>query len=475
MGKYYHSSIPDTELDGVCYDTRSMKPNTVFVCINGSFEDGHKYAVRAVSKGARVIIASKHIDCGAAVILTDDTESALHYLIKRFYGKPRLELFGITGTNGKTTTSYMLAAILKASGRCCGIIGTNGCFVDGEDVGIVQNTPTTPNMPELYAILAKMEEMGADCAVMEVSSHSLVQNRVDGLDIKTGVFTNLSGDHLDYHRDMEDYFAAKRRLFDISENAAVNADDEYGRRILAENENAVGFGILGGEVRAGDISLFSDGAEFELIFGKTAVRQRINISGLFSVYNALAAATAAYVSGVDIADIKAGLASVGGVVGRMERLAAGDVNVIIDYAHTPDGLLKVLSSLRGIGGRIITVFGCGGDRDRTKRAVMGDIATQNSDITVITSDNPRTENPTEIIIDILSGVKRDNYIVIENRERAIEAALSIAKKGDTVLLAGKGQERYQIIGREKRHFDEREIVERLLKERNGESYAGVYN
>ncbi len=462
MGKYYHRSIGDIELDGVCYDTRNMIPNSVFVCIEGENEDGHKYARYAAASGAKVIIASKPIECTAVVILTDNTQKALHYLTKRFYKKPDLKLFGITGTNGKTTTSYFLAHILRAAGKSCGIIGTNGCFSDGERLDVRQNTPTTPNMPELYAILNKMENVGNDSVVMEVSSHALSQNRVDGLSFEVGIFTNLSGDHLDYHRDMEDYFEAKKKLFKHSRLGVANADDEYGRRILSEKESIIGYGINSGEIRAEDIELSSHGANFRLILGKKQVVQRINLSGLFNVYNALAAAAAAYVAGIDIDAISEGLAQNSGVEGRMETVSAGDINVIIDYAHTPDGLLKVLSGLKGVGGRIITVFGCGGDRDRTKRAAMGRIAAENSDMAIITSDNPRTENPTEIIIDILSGVNRDNYIVIQNREKAIKAALSIAKCGDTVLLAGKGQERYQIIGKEKRHFDEREIVEKYL-------------
>ncbi len=465
MGKYYHSSIGEAELDGVCYDTRNMVKNSVFVCINGDTEDGHRYAHRAAQMGARVIIADKNIHCSATVILTDDTMSALHYLTKRFYGVPDIRLFGITGTNGKTTTSYMLLEILKASGSKCGIIGTNGAFADGEAVDVGQSTPTTPNMPELYAMLSKMESRGIDTAVMEVSSHALCQNRVDGLKFEVGVFTNLTGDHLDYHKDMEDYFAAKKRLFDISSIGAVNADDEYGSRILEANSNLIGFGIQRGEVRAENILLKNDGAEFELVLGGKRLHQRINISGLFSVYNALAAAAAAYAAGIDAKCISEGLGSVKGIEGRMERLSAGGVNVIIDYAHTPDGLLKVLGSLKSLGGRLITVFGCGGDRDRTKRALMGKLSVENSDLAIITSDNPRTESPTEIIIDILTGVGKDNYMVIENRERAIEMALSLAKVGDTVLLAGKGQERYQIIGKEKRPFDEREIVKKYLNNR----------
>lgn len=475
MGKYYHRSIPDFEIEGVCYDTRRMEKNSVFVCIKGEQDDGHRYAVRAAELGARIVIASRHIDCRAAVILTNDTKAALQYMVKRFYGEPKLRLFGITGTNGKTTVSYMMSAIFSAAGISAGIIGTNGAFLNGEVIESGQSTPTTPNMPELYKTLSKMERSGAEVCVMEVSSHALAQDRVNGLKFETSVFTNLTQDHLDYHKDMEDYFAAKCRLFDISDKTAVNADDSYGKRII-EKGGFVGYGIECGEVRAEEIKLYSDGSEFDIVFGRNRIKQRINIPGLFSIYNALAAATACYISGIDTDSISAGLRSVGGVFGRMERIEADGVSVVIDYAHTPDGLLKVLTSLKDVtGGRVICLFGCGGDRDRTKRAVMGNIATEFSDLAIITSDNPRTESPTEIIIDILTGVKKDNYIVVENREKAIRLALGIAKKGDTLLLAGKGQERYQIIGKDKIEFDEREIIKRILTEQNGESYAGIYS
>ena len=440
-----------------------MNAGGVFVCISGENEDGHRYARRACELGARVIIAQKQLVCSVPVILTDDTRAALSYLTMRFYGTPALKLFGITGTNGKTTVSYLTEAILAASGKSCAVIGTNGTYFGGTELATHQNTPTTPNMPELYGILSELEKRGADSAVMEVSSHALAQGRVDGLHFESAIFTNLTQDHLDYHKSMEEYFAAKRRLFDMCTCGAANADDEYGQRILAECPHIISYGIDSGEIRAENIEYRPDGAEFTLLLGRQRLHQRINIPGSFSVYNALAAAAGCFAAGIGAEDISAGLETVHGVCGRMERISCGDFDVIIDYAHTPDGLMKVLEALRGITeGRVICVFGCGGDRDRTKRAVMGEIAARLSDIAVITSDNPRTEPPTEIIIDILTGVKSDNYIVIENREKAIAAAMAMARKGDAVLLAGKGQERYQIIGREKRHFDEREIIARYM-------------
>lgn len=453
-----------------------MKKNSVFVCIKGENDDGHRYAVKAAELGAKIIFASRHIDCNAVVILTNDTKSMLEYLVKRFYGMPKLRLFGVTGTNGKTTVSHMIASVFAAAGISCGIIGTNGVFLDGEELESERNTPTTPNMPELYMILSELEKKGAEACVMEVSSHALTQDRVNGLCFETAVFTNLTQDHLDYHKNMEDYFLAKCRLFEISERVSVNADDEYGRRIINTFDNCIGYGCENGDIRAENIVLSADGAEFGIICGRSRVRQKINIPGLFSVYNALAAYTACYISGIEAETISAGLKNVDGVLGRMEHIDANGISVLIDYAHTPDGLSKVLTSLKEVtNGRLICLFGCGGDRDRTKRAVMGDIATKLADVAVITSDNPRTESPTEIIIDILSGVRNDNYIVIENREKAIETAYNMAREGDTLLLAGKGQERYQIIGKERRFFDEREIIKRISNEKIGEDYAGFYN
>lgn len=460
LGKYYSDTIPDTELSGVYSDTRQMKPGGVFVCIIGEKEDGHRYARRAEELGAQVIIAARHIMCGVPVILTEDTHGALVYLISRFYGEPKLKLMGVTGTNGKTSASYLIAGILAAAGEKCGVIGTNGIFLDDEELPVKTTTPTTPSLCELRTALHALEAEGAGWAVMEVTSHALVQRRVEGLHFEAGVFTNLTQDHLDYHNGMEEYFAAKMRLFEQCSNGAVNTDDEYGRRILKKYPDFISYGTTNQTVAAKDISYHSSGAEFTMVLGEQKYPQKINLPGSFSVYNALAAAAAAYSIGIDASSISRGLSRVHGVEGRMERI---DINkpyeVIIDYAHTPDGLLKVLEAVRGITkGRVICVFGCGGDRDRTKRGVMGAIAVRLCDIAIITSDNPRTEPPTEIIIDILSGVRSDNYIVIENRKKAIKAALAMAQEGDTVLLAGKGQERYQIIGREKIPFDEREIV-----------------
>lgn len=468
LGKYYSEAIPDTELSGVYSDTRRMRDGGVFVCINGTDEDGHRYARRAAELGARVIIAERRVAAEVPVILTDSTREALAYLAARFYKAPPLRLFGVTGTNGKTTTTHFIASILEADGIGCGIIGTNGSFFAGEPLSALSDAPTTPGVTELYALLAEAADRGAEAAAIEVSSHALAQGRVGGLEFETGVFTNLSREHLDYHGTMEAYFAAKSRLFGICRRCVANADDEYGRRLIKQRSDVVGFGISNGDVTARNIRQSRDGTEFELdLFGQV-YPAKIRMQGDFAVYNALAAAAACGVSGICAENIVDGLWRLQGVCGRLERVHSGEFDVIIDYAHTPDGLVKVLGAVRKTApGRLICVFGCGGDRDRTKRAPMGRTATEIADIVVITSDNPRTEPPAEIIIDILTGVKKDNYIVIENRESAIRAAVAMARPGDTVLLCGKGQERYQIVGHERRHFDEREIVRKILDEQKG--------
>ncbi|MDO4617949.1 MAG: UDP-N-acetylmuramoyl-L-alanyl-D-glutamate--2,6-diaminopimelate ligase [Clostridia bacterium] len=455
--------MPDDELSGVCSDSDNLQKDSVFVAIKGNEDDGHRYINDAAKKGAKVIIAEHAIDCNVPIILTDDTRSALCYLVKNFYGEPKIDLIGVTGTNGKTSTTYMIESIMRRNGIKTGVIGTLGVKVGEEKLVTFTKTSTTPDILELYRILEAMSEK-ADVCAMEVSSHGLAQERVSGLWFKVGVFTNLTRDHLDYHKTMEEYYSAKKKLFTVSEKAVINADDSYGKRLLSECKNAVSYGINEGDICAFDIEKTASGSHFSVVLGGEKVDINLKIPGEFYIYNALAAIAACHIMGVSNGAIQEGISFVSEISGRMESLDIDGVNVIIDYAHTPDGLLKVLKTLRNIqSGKIICLFGCGGDRDRSKRPIMGRIATENSEITIVTSDNPRTENPNEIIIDILTGIKKDNYIVVPNREKAIYTALSMADRGDTVLLAGKGQEKYQIVGKEKFPFDEREIVRKRGK------------
>lgn len=458
----------DTQIENITIDSREAKCGTLFICIDGQNTDGHKFAQSAEKNGAVVIVAEKEVSCSVPVILCENTKIEMAKIASKFYGNPekKLKLIGITGTNGKTTVSYLVKKILESKGKRVGIIGTNEILVGEDAVGITSSTPTTPNSIELRRIFAKMLEMGAEYAVMEVSSHALDLYRVYGLNYEVGVFTNLTRDHLDYHKTMENYFLAKAKLFEISKIGVINSDDEYGKRL----ENTVScdkitIGTKDADIVADDIKIDEKGVKFTVSYKGETEKAELGISGMFSVYNALCAIGTAIGLGINLIDAVHGIKLATGVKGRLELVPTDtDYTVIIDYAHTPDGLENVLNAVNSFKkGRLIAVFGCGGDRDATKRPIMGDIGTRLSDIAVITSDNPRTENPKKIIDDILSGIKEGKYEVIEDRRQAIGYALSIAKKGDVVLLAGKGQETYQILGKEKIHFDEREIVKEFLE------------
>ena len=336
-----------------------------------------------------------------------------------------------------------------------------------KDVGIKSSTPTTPNSLELRKIFAKMLEMGAEYVVMEVSSHALDLHRVEGLSYDVGVFTNLTRDHLDYHKTMENYFLAKKKLFSISKVGVINQDDEYGNRILKEDKaNKISIGTDKADLLAKDIEINEKGVKFNAVYKGNEYPVALPVSGMFSVYNGLCAFGGALALGIEPSRVAKGLSRADGVLGRLERVDVNtDYSVIIDYAHTPDGLENVLSAVNSFKkGRCIAVFGCGGDRDATKRPIMGEIGTKMADIAIITSDNPRCEDPKKIIDDIVSGAQEGKFTVVENRKEAIKYALSLAKKDDIVLLLGKGQETYQIIGKEKMHFDEREIVKEILGE-----------
>ncbi|MCR4692468.1 MAG: UDP-N-acetylmuramoyl-L-alanyl-D-glutamate--2,6-diaminopimelate ligase [Firmicutes bacterium] len=458
----------DTEISDITINSKEVKSGSVFICINGQNTDGHNFAQNAAENGAVAVVAEKETACSCPLILCENTKIEMAKISSKFYGEPEknLKLIGITGTNGKTTVSYLVKNILETAGKRVGIIGTNEILVGHDAVGIQSSTPTTPNSLELHKIFAKMLKMGAEYVVMEVSSHALDLHRVYGLCYEVGVFTNLTRDHLDYHKTMENYFLAKAKLFSISKKGVINVDDEYGKRLsmLAPCEKMT-VGTKDANLLAQNIETDEKGSAFSVNYEGETHKIELGISGMFSVYNALCALAAALSCGVDINTAKKGLKNASGVKGRLEKVVTDtDYAVIIDYAHTPDGLENVLGAVNSFKkGRLIAVFGCGGDRDATKRPIMGDIGTRLSDIAIITSDNPRTEEPQKIIDDILKGVKTGEYKVIKDRREAIGYALSIAKSGDVVLLLGKGQETYQILGTEKIHFDEREIVKEFLE------------
>lgn len=472
FGKQWLNQYDDIDITGIAYDSRNVSEGNVFVCIKGFETDGHKFAQMAEKNGAAVIVAEDKIDVNVPVWYVDNSRVAIAEAACRYYGNPsdKFKLIGITGTNGKTTITYLVRSILEEAGICTGIIGTNQNII-GDKVLVTQSTtPTTPNALELQQLFAEMVASDAECVVMEVSSHALELERVHGCHFDVGVFTNLTQDHLDFHKTMENYLKAKAKLFDISDKGVVNFDDEAGKKIAKSAKcDILTVGMdSDSKLFVKNINISARGTDFDMEYEGRVYPMHIAIPGKFSVYNAICAAGAAIQLGIDIETIQRGLSKASGVMGRVEVVPTDtDYTVIIDYAHTPDGLENIVNTVKEFAkGRVITLFGCGGDRDNTKRSIMGEIAGRLSDYSIITSDNPRTENPDEIVAQIEEGMKKTDgeYKVIVDRREAIGYALDFAKKDDVIILAGKGQETYQIIGKEKYDFDERvEVYKHLNK------------
>lgn len=460
----------DIEIEGIAYDSRRVKKDYVFVCIDGMITDGHDYVNQALDNGAAAFITQKDLQLpgNRPVIRTDDTRAALAYVSDRFYGhlSNRFRLIGITGTKGKTTTTFMLKSILEASGRKVGMIGTLGTRIGNRTLYSERTTPESLDLQELFA---QMVEEGVDDVVMEVSSQGLALHRVSCCEFDTGVFTNLTRDHIGEreHASMEEYLLAKCMLFTMCRKGLVNLDSEYALRVLQEAKcETFTYGIdSSADMRAASIIKQPQSVEFDLISPWYNGRFRVNIPGRFSVYNSLAAAGVSGLLGVSQEAVKAGLERVQ-VPGRAELVDTGrPFSVIIDYAHTPDSLENILCTVRDYAaGRVICIFGCGGDRDRTKRPMMGAVSGRLADYTVITSDNPRTEDPVSIIQQIEEGIKSTmgKYIYIVDRREAIKHAILEARPGDVLVLAGKGHETYQTFKDKTIHFDEREVVLELL-------------
>jgi len=469
----------EVTIRGLHYDSRRVEPGFLFVAIQGFRTDGHLFLREAAERGAVAAVVQKEVPLPPEMswIRVRDTRKALADLATCFYGYPsrRLRLFGVTGTNGKTTTTYLIEGILNSAGRPTGLLGTVTNRL-GEQMLTTEHT--TPESLDLQRILAWMAGNGAEAVVMEVSSHALSLERVRGTEFDVAVFTNLTQDHLDFHPDMEDYFNAKAKLFTSLEKgckpgykyAVINSDDQWGLRLITLTKvPVVTYGLnTDAMVRAENIQMKSTGTLLEVVCEGKRYPLELKLVGRFNVYNALAAWAVGWQEGIEpelLADI---LSRLEGAPGRFEKVDAGqDFTVIVDYAHTPDGLVNVLKAARQVtAGRVIVVFGCGGDRDRTKRPLMGEAAAKLSDFCVITSDNPRSEDPEAIIRDILPGVKRvkdKDYIVEVDRRRAIAQALKMARTGDTVIIAGKGHETYQLIGDKVLPFDDREVAREELK------------
>lgn len=461
------------DIEKIAYDSRKVKKNSLFVAIRGFKVDGHKFLEKAVENGAVALLVEERIEIkGVTVIVVKDTRHALAEVSSNFYCNPskRLHLIGITGTNAKTTTTYLVQSILDNLGQKTGIVGTIGNIIDGV---LYPTENTTPQSLELQETFKKMVDKGVDTCIMEVSSHALDLDRVTYSEFEVGVFTNLSVEHLDFHKDLESYFKAKLKLFYMTKKYnIVNVDDKYGRKIIESvrdiDTKMLTFGIENkADIYATDMVYHLDGVEFKLNTPKGTIDIEMNIPGEFSIYNALGAASTAYVYDISLEDIKKGLEKIEGVKGRFEVVPTDDdYAVIIDFAHTPDALEKVLKSVRDFArGRIVVVFGAGGDRDSSKRAPMGEVVGKYADFSIVTSDNPRTEEPDKIIEDILKGTKSvtDNFISITDRRDAIEYAIANKQKNDIILLAGKGHETYTIIGDKKTDFDERIIVKDVIE------------
>lgn len=448
------------DISGVYNDCRRVTPGGLFVAITGSARDGHMFVGQALENGAKAVVCEKPLK-NVPYIVVPDTREALYRLGSAFMGHParRLKMVGVTGTNGKTTTTHILYGLLKAAGYTPGLVGTNHVLYGGKEFPAER---TTPDAIALHTLLRDMADAGCTHCVMEVSSHALEQRRVAGIHYETAIFTNLTQDHLDYHPTLEDYFRAKALLFRQCGIGIVNMDDPYGARLREMTCGSVLTYAADKEAsfQAREITEASDGVSFSLSSGEERRTLRWGTPGRFSVYNALAAAAGALCLGVPLPVIAQALPGIPSVSGRMEVVPVpGDFTVIIDYAHTPDALENVLTTARGFTkGRVIAVFGCGGDRDRSKRPRMGEIAARLADVAVVTSDNPRTEPPERIIEDILAGMAERPPMVVTDRRAAVHTVLSMALPGDTVMLCGKGHELYQEINGITYPMDEREIV-----------------
>lgn len=474
--------INHVTVTGIEMDSRQVTPGHLFICINGFTVDGHDYAKQAEEKGAAAIVADRPLDVSVPVILVRDTSRTMAKLANAYYHNPtqKFQLIGITGTNGKTSTSYLVEAIFKHHKDKTGLIGTIQMKI-GDKEYQVKNT--TPDSLFLQKHFAEMVNEGVDTAVMEVSSHALDLGRVHGADFDIAVFTNLSQDHLDYHKDMDDYLRAKSLLFAQLGNGydatkpkygIVNRDDPYYEAFCNSTSQEVLTYSMDhkGDITAKDVKLSASGTTFTLCTPSGDKEITSPLIGKFSVYNMLAAASAAWVAGVDLETIQEALSTTKGVSGRFEPVLAGqEYGVIVDYAHTPDSLENVLETIQSFAKeKIYVVVGCGGDRDRTKRPLMAKVAVNYATEAIFTSDNPRSEAPESILRDMESGVEEGTFKTIVNRKEAIQYAIEQAKDGDVVLIAGKGHEPYQEINGVTHHFDDREVAAECINDRTQRSY-----
>jgi UDP-N-acetylmuramoyl-L-alanyl-D-glutamate--2,6-diaminopimelate ligase len=477
------SGAADAEVAGVAYDSRKVLPGYLFVAVRGEHVDGHDFIQDAIKRGAVAVVCEKEPadsqTVTVPVVRVDDSRAALAAISNSLYGRPSESLcgIGVTGTNGKTTTAYLIKSVLESWGKKVGLIGTIQYLI-GDDS--YEADHTTPEALEFQGLLYKMLMSGCTHLVSEVSSHALSQRRVDGTVFRAGVFTNLTRDHLDFHKTMEDYYCAKERLFKelLDGVAVINYDDPYGRRLLSDTahprpglKKSYTYGLeKGSDFMAADIKNSSEGLRFKILTEGGAYEAEASLMGLPNVYNILAAAGVSASLGVPWDVILRGIKDAPPVKGRFERIDAGQKFLaIVDYAHTEDALERLIYTARGLTeGKVITVFGCGGDRDSGKRPRMGAIATRLSDFVVITSDNPRSEKPEKILREIEAGAVKRNYLVEPERREAIRRAVLLAGDNDVVLVAGKGHESDQVVGGRSLHFSDREVLEEAIKQLVGD-------
>ena len=463
-------SEEDAEISSITYDSRKVESGSLFCCLVGLISDGHTFAGQAVDKGAAALIVEHRLPYNIPQLVVEDGRKAMALAAACFYGHPEKEMLmlGVTGTNGKTSTTYMVKSIAEQAGKKVGLIGTIQNMIGDE---VIETGRTTPESADLFALLRQMADEKVDLVIMEVSSHALVQDRVYGIQYQVALFTNLTQDHLDYHKTFDNYLSAKKLLFSQCDIAVINHDDPHAEKIMEGLECPIyTTGIhTPASYNASEIDIQTSGVRFLLRTPKGESLIRLHISGLFSIYNAMGAAAMMQQAGFSLEQIVSGLEALKGVAGRLQAVNTNGkpFSVYVDYAHTPDALENVLTTVRAFAkARVLSLFGCGGDRDRAKRPLMGEIGGRHSDYVIITSDNPRSEEPESIVKAIEEGVKKSGapYTVIVNRREAIAYALSILEENDILVIAGKGHENYQEINGVKHHFDDKEIVEELLRQ-----------
>lgn len=463
----------ESKVQNIRYDNRKIEQGDAFVCVKGFKVDGHSFIGDAIKKGANVLIVQEDVSVqeDITIIKVRDTRKALAIMSSNYFGNPKdkLKIIGITGTNGKTTSAFIIKSILEKAGFMTGLIGTIANYIGNKKVDAVR---TTPESYELHELFKNMVDAGVEYCVMEVSSHSLELDRVYGIQFEEGIFTNLTRDHLDFHKTFENYYNAKFKLFERSNHNIINLDDPYGANIVKDIEErgvktkVSTFSIeKESDFKAFEIKSHSNGSEFKVNL-ESIEEFSINIPGEYNIYNSLGCIICAHNLNIPMDKIKEGLSDVV-IPGRCELVAKEKnlpYSIIIDYAHTPDGLENILSTVKAFTkNRMISVFGCGGDRDKVKRPQMGKIGCELSDIAIITSDNPRSEEPMDIINDIVKPLNYDNFVIEVNRKEAIRKAMNMALEGDVIVIAGKGHETYQILKDETIHFDEREVVYDILE------------